>query len=67
MQIEALHHVSIPVSDLERAKRFYEETLGLRADLGPGQRDFGGVDAAHGRGVYVPTPRRVTLPLTGGA
>ena len=29
MQIESLHHVSIPVSDLERSKRFYGETLGL--------------------------------------
>jgi len=29
MQIEALHHVSIPVSDIESSKRFYRETLGL--------------------------------------
>ena len=29
MQIESLHHVSIPVSDIERSKRFYSETLGL--------------------------------------
>src|ERR1041384_7519870 len=29
MQIESLHHVSIPVSDIERSKRFYAETLGL--------------------------------------
>lgn len=27
--IESLHHVSIPVTNLERAKRFYEEILGL--------------------------------------
>jgi len=27
--IEALHHVSIPVADLERAKQFYNEILGL--------------------------------------
>ena len=27
--IESLHHVSIPVADLERAKQFYEEILGL--------------------------------------
>jgi glyoxylase I family protein len=31
MRIESLHHVSIPVSDIERSKRFYGETLGLEA------------------------------------
>ncbi|HMC61587.1 MAG TPA: VOC family protein [Candidatus Solibacter sp.] len=35
MQIEALHHVSIPVSDIERAKRFYGETLGLQEMIRP--------------------------------
>ncbi|MCI0393685.1 MAG: VOC family protein [Chloroflexi bacterium] len=29
LKIETIHHVSLPVSDLERAKRFYEEVLGL--------------------------------------
>jgi glyoxylase I family protein len=28
--VETLHHVSIPVIDLERAKRFYHAVLGLR-------------------------------------
>ena len=27
--IESLHHVSIPVADLERSKQFYHEVLGL--------------------------------------
>src|SRR5215212_6045978 len=27
--IEAIHHVSIPVTDLERSKQFYREILGL--------------------------------------
>ena len=27
--IESLHHVSIPVADLERSKHFYQEVLGL--------------------------------------
>ncbi|HET9587391.1 MAG TPA: VOC family protein [Anaerolineales bacterium] len=27
--IESLHHVSIPVTDLERSKQFYREILGL--------------------------------------
>ena len=30
MDIEALHHVSIPVSQLDRSKEFYREILGLR-------------------------------------
>lgn len=29
LAIESIHHVSLPVSDLERAKRFYTEVLGL--------------------------------------
>ena len=30
MEIAALHHVSLPVHDLERSIRFYREILGLR-------------------------------------
>jgi catechol 2,3-dioxygenase-like lactoylglutathione lyase family enzyme len=30
MKIETIHHVSLPVTDLERSKRFYAEILGLR-------------------------------------
>ena len=30
MSIEALHHVSLPVTDLDRSKRFYADVLGLR-------------------------------------
>src|SRR5215470_14221765 len=29
MDIQVLHHVSLPVRDLERSKRFYLEVLGL--------------------------------------
>src|SRR5688500_14691015 len=29
LAIETLHHVSLPVSDLDRARRFYGGTLGL--------------------------------------
>jgi glyoxylase I family protein len=29
LAIETLHHVSLPVSDLDRARKFYGDTLGL--------------------------------------
>jgi glyoxylase I family protein len=29
VEIEAIHHVALPVSDLERAAKFYREVLGL--------------------------------------
>jgi glyoxylase I family protein len=29
LEIESLHHVSVPVSDLDRARRFYSEVLDL--------------------------------------
>lgn len=29
LRVETIHHVSLAVSDLERSKRFYSETLGL--------------------------------------
>lgn len=30
LEIESLHHVALPVTDLDRSKRFYAEVLGLR-------------------------------------
>jgi glyoxylase I family protein len=30
LNIESIHHVSLPVTDLERSKQFYHEVLGLR-------------------------------------
>jgi catechol 2,3-dioxygenase-like lactoylglutathione lyase family enzyme len=30
LDIETLHHVALPVTDLDRSKRFYAEVLGLR-------------------------------------
>jgi glyoxylase I family protein len=30
VDIETIHHVSLPVTDVERSKRFYREILGLR-------------------------------------
>jgi catechol 2,3-dioxygenase-like lactoylglutathione lyase family enzyme len=31
LEIQTIHHVSLPVTDLARAKRFYEDVLGLEA------------------------------------
>jgi catechol 2,3-dioxygenase-like lactoylglutathione lyase family enzyme len=41
LAIEGLHHVSLPVRDLEAAQRFYEEVLGL-APLPRPPFDFAG-------------------------
>jgi glyoxylase I family protein len=30
LEIETIHHVSVPVADLDRARRFYREVLGLQ-------------------------------------
>jgi catechol 2,3-dioxygenase-like lactoylglutathione lyase family enzyme len=36
MRVEKTDFVSVPVTDLERSTRFYEETLGLERVPGPG-------------------------------
>ncbi|MDB5083762.1 MAG: glyoxalase [Bacilli bacterium] len=41
IQCEYIHHVSIVVTDLERAKRFYQEVLGLQEIKRP-DFDFAG-------------------------
>lgn len=41
ISIESLHHVAVCVSDLERAKRFYSDVLGL-VELPRPPFDFGG-------------------------
>ena len=35
LRIKTIHHVSVPVSDLERAKAFYEGVLGLEPIVRP--------------------------------
>lgn len=47
--IEGLHHVAVPVTDLERAKRFYGEVLGLEEIQRPAF-DFPGAWYALGEG-----------------
>ena len=44
-----LHHFSLPVTDLERSRRFYHEILGLREITRP-PFDFPGVWFAVGDG-----------------
>jgi len=48
--VSALHHVALPVSDLERARRFYRDTLGLREIERPSAFDFPGAWFALGDG-----------------
>lgn len=59
LKIQMLHHVSVPVSDLARAIRFYEGTLGLTRDPARPNFDFDGAWYRVGdRSVHliVPTP-----------
>jgi glyoxylase I family protein len=59
LKVQMLHHVSIPVSDIARATRFYEGTLGLTRDPNRPNFDFEGAWYRIGdRSVHliVPTP-----------
>jgi catechol 2,3-dioxygenase-like lactoylglutathione lyase family enzyme len=49
IEIEGLHHVSLPVTDLARARRFYEDVLGLKEMARP-PFDFPGAWYALGNG-----------------
>ena len=48
--IVALHHVALPVSNLERSRQFYAEVLGLREIDRPAAFDFPGAWFALGDG-----------------
>ena len=41
MKVGTLHHVSLPVRDLEGSKRFYREVLGLGRSRGRPSRSRG--------------------------
>ena len=47
IQVSA-HHMSFPVKDLDRSRRFYEDVLGLRTIPRPDMGSLGGVWYAAG-------------------
>jgi catechol 2,3-dioxygenase-like lactoylglutathione lyase family enzyme len=49
-RVTALHHVALPVSDLERSRRFYREVLGLSELERPAAFDFPGAWFSLGAG-----------------
>ena len=49
-RVSALHHVALPVSDLERSRRFYREVMGLAEIERPPAFDFRGAWFALGDG-----------------
>jgi catechol 2,3-dioxygenase-like lactoylglutathione lyase family enzyme len=49
-RVVALHHVALPVSDLERSRRFYREVLGLSEVERPAAFDFPGAWFSLGEG-----------------
>ncbi len=56
-RIDSLHHVSIPVSDLNKAKEFYRDLLGLEEKPRPQALD----DAVRGAWYHLPSDREVHL------
>ncbi len=64
MHIRSLHHVSIMVSDLSRAKAFYCDLLGMEALPRPDQPIEGMWLSAGGRQVHVLVGEVDTAPLT---
>ena len=50
LNVEALHHVALPVSDLAKSRRFYTDVLGLPEIERPAALDFPGAWFALGDG-----------------
>ena len=63
--VTALHHVALPVSDLERSTRFYRDVLGLRQIERPAAFDFPGAWFALGDGQLHLIERRDATFRTG--
>jgi glyoxylase I family protein len=58
-----LHHVSLPVSDIDKAKSFYEDVLGLEEDKSRPAFDFGGAWYKLGdRRLHLIVPKREDHP-----
>ena len=61
LDIQTIHHVSLPVTDLERARRFYEDVLGLTKIERPNFPFPGAWYAAGDRHVHLIVSERQTF------
>jgi predicted enzyme related to lactoylglutathione lyase len=69
IEVERVDYIAVPTQDLERAKRFYGETLGLRhekdtpvgAEYRAGQVTVGIVNSADGGLDFAPNPAGFAL------
>jgi catechol 2,3-dioxygenase-like lactoylglutathione lyase family enzyme len=64
MDIEALDHVGLPVSDIGRSARWYQQVLGLQRAYEETWGDYPAVLEKNGSGVYLLDPDRHLIEIT---